>query len=234
MTYIAVCDDDKSLCSKIESIILEYSTTSPFDIDVEVFYSGSDFCKHCKLEHEFDLVFLDVVMGEMSGKEVGELIRKEMNNKKIPIAYMSVVDWYTTEFSNIQPFRFFKKPLKARDITESLDDFFEECAEGLFFEFKVNKGKHKIAVSSILYFESNNKKVKIKTLNSDIEFYGILSDIKNESFAKSFINIHKSYFVNSKQIAEYHFDYIIMNNGTRLDISRSNQKAVREKLLKSL
>ena len=223
MTYIAICDDDKNLCSKIENIILEYNKISPFEIDVEVFYSGFDFFKHCKLEHEFDLIFLDVLMEEMGGKEIGELIRKELNNKKIPIVYMSTADWYTTEFSAIQPFRFFKKPLKPRNITDSLDDFFKERNEDLYFEFKVNKSAHKVAVNSILYFESNNKKVIIKTLNNIHEFYGKLSDIQNEPFAKSFISIHKSYFVNSKQISEYHFEYIIMNNGEKLDISRSNQ-----------
>jgi len=229
MTHIAICDDDKTLCSKIESFILEYDKTSLFDIDVEVFYSGEDLCRHCKLEHEFDLIFLDIMMTEMSGIDVGNLIRKDMENKKVPIVYMSTSDWFAKDFSRIQPFRFFKKPLTNKDIKECLDEYIEDYIDdGTYFEFNVGKKTRRVAVSSILYFESSNKKVAIRTTQGDVEFYGKLSDIKKELFAKAFLTVHKSFLVNSKQISEYSFEYLVMKNGVRLDISRSNQKAIRD------
>ena len=234
MTNIAICDDDKKLCAKIENSILKYSETSPFAIDIEVFYTGEDLYRFCKLNYEFDLIFLDIILAKMDGIELGNLMRKEMNNRKVPIVYMSATDWYAKDFSRIQPFRFFKKPLTSKDIAECLDEYFEDYGDNnLYFEFSVGKTARRVAVNSILYFESNNKKVKIKTLYGDVEFYGKLCDVQNESFAKSFLNIHKSYLVNQKQISEYHFTYIIMNNGVKLEISRNNQKAVRDRLLES-
>jgi len=230
--HIAVCDDDTVLCDKIEDLIAQYSATSTSSIETEVFYSGESLCEFCKSEHEFDLIFLDVVMAEMTGIEVGQLIRKEMTNRKVPIAYMSSTDWYATDFSRIQPFRFFKKPLTYKDVKECLDEYFEEYGDDdIYFDCIVDKISRSVAVNSIVYFESNNKKIRIKTLQGELEFYGKLSDVQKEPFAKSFITIHKSLFVNTKQISEYQFEQLLMKDGSVLRISRSNQREVRNRLL---
>jgi DNA-binding LytR/AlgR family response regulator len=230
--HIAICDDDTALCDKIEDFIAKYSETSTTAIETEVFYSGEKLCEFCKAECEFDLIFLDIVMAEMTGIEVGRLIRKEMKNRKVPIAYMSSLDWNAVEFSRIQPFRFFKKPLTYKDVKECLDEYFEEYGDDeMYFECIIGKIARSVAVNSIVFFESRNKKIRIKTLQGELEFYGKLSDVQKEPFAKSFITIHKSLFVNTKQISEYQFEQLRMKDGSVLRISRSNQREVRNRLL---
>jgi DNA-binding LytR/AlgR family response regulator len=229
---IAICDDDSSICDKVEDFIEKYGEISPHEFNVEIFYSGKKLCDFCKNDHEFDLIFLDIVMKDMDGINVGNLIRKEMKNKKVPIAYMSSLDQKASEFSKIQPFRFYKKPLSYEDVTECLDSYLDERTDGeIYFEFVVEKQIYVVPISSIAYFSSSNKKVKIKTHDEEHEFYGKLSDIQGMPFAKGFISIHKSIFVNVKQITKIHFDYVVLKTSEELKISRSHQKEVRSKLL---
>ena len=39
---IAICDDDKKICTQIENTLLEYSEKSMQKIEVLVFFSGED------------------------------------------------------------------------------------------------------------------------------------------------------------------------------------------------
>jgi DNA-binding LytR/AlgR family response regulator len=93
-----------------------------------------------------------------------------------------------------------------KTVRRCLDEYFEEFADDSYFEFVAKKSQRKIAVSSILYFESSNRKIIIQTLHGSIELSGRLSDIQKESIFNGFISIHKSFLVNSRQISENHFE----------------------------
>ena len=40
MLRIAICDDEKVICTQIEKILLEYSKLNFLEVDIEVFLSG--------------------------------------------------------------------------------------------------------------------------------------------------------------------------------------------------
>jgi len=233
---IAICDDDKRLCDSIDDFIAEYIEMSSCNIETEIFYTGENLIEFCESEHEFDLIFLDILLPKMSGKNVGEIIRRKPDNKNLPLVFMSSETWEATEFSKIRPFRVYRKPMYLKDIIECLDAFFEEYTnDNQMFKVTVKKKSTPILVNSILYFESFNRKVKIKSLDKTIdgiEFYSKLDDIQDEPFSKMFLRINQSYLVNSKQIAEHHYEFLIMNNNDELPISKSYRNDVRGKLLK--
>ena len=61
MIRIAVVDDDWYISSRIERILLSYDHISTYDLDIEVFQNGLDYFKYLKNEHDFDLIFLDMI-----------------------------------------------------------------------------------------------------------------------------------------------------------------------------
>ena len=77
---IAICDDEQTICSQIEKIILNYFKTTPQKVKIEVFYSGERLCEFIEKEHSFDLIFLDIELERINGIEVGMKIREEMDN----------------------------------------------------------------------------------------------------------------------------------------------------------
>lgn len=77
---ILVVDDEKDLCE-----IIEFNLTSE-GFEVETAHSAEAALK--KPLHEFNLILLDVMMGEMSGYKMASKIRKEMD-LKVPIVFLT-------------------------------------------------------------------------------------------------------------------------------------------------
>ena len=79
MIKILVVDDEKLICEEFQDILQEDGD------QVDVAYSGLEALEKVK-ESQYDLVFLDVLMPRMEGREAFEKIRKI---SEVPIAIMS-------------------------------------------------------------------------------------------------------------------------------------------------
>lgn len=77
---ILIVDDEKDLCE-----ILEFNLISE-GFETEVAHSAEAALK--KNLHEFDLILLDVMMGEMSGYKMAAKVRKEMQ-LSVPIIFLT-------------------------------------------------------------------------------------------------------------------------------------------------
>jgi CheY-like chemotaxis protein len=76
---ILVVDDEQLICEEFKDILEDDGNA------VEVAYNGLEALKKIR-EAEYDLVFLDVLMPHMEGREVFEEIKKI---SKVPVAIMS-------------------------------------------------------------------------------------------------------------------------------------------------
>lgn len=79
---ILIVDDEKDICE-----ILEFNLSNE-GFDVELAYSAEEALK--KLNPDFSLILLDVMMGGMSGYKMAEKLRKEGNI--IPIVFLTAKD----------------------------------------------------------------------------------------------------------------------------------------------
>ena len=87
---IAICDDDKKICTQIESTLLEYAEKFMQNIEVLVFFSGEDLIEYMNKGNIFQLIYLDIEMKKMNGVDVGKYIRKILKDYATEIVYISV------------------------------------------------------------------------------------------------------------------------------------------------
>ena len=102
-----------------------------------------------------------------------------------------------------------------------------------YYEYMLDRRKHRIVSTNILYFQSNRKKLIVATATGSIETYEKLDDVMNSKIGKKFIRIHRCYAVNPLHITEFSYDEVILTNGEHLTISRSLRQLVSERLLAS-
>jgi len=82
---ILVVDDEPSIANLIK-INLEYE-----GYEIEVALNGNDAIKKAK-EFKPDLITLDVLMPEMNGFQVMEVLKNDPETKNIPVIFISIVE----------------------------------------------------------------------------------------------------------------------------------------------
>lgn len=244
MYSIGICDDGINICSFIETEILRYVEKQKIKATVEVWNSGEALQNYLQKGNSLDILFLDIELFEMSGIELGDYIRNQLENRNMQIIYISGKSSYAQSLFKTQPMDFLVKPIKGEQIIEELNLAMKILEKNKTrFEFQVGKEYYYIPYNEIMYLYSTSRIVKIiKYINDEgcinfplemdagVEFYGKLKDIIKD-LPDEFVVIHQSYIVNMKFVVKYTYEEVELVNGIKLSISKSHRKAVRQKLL---
>lgn len=180
---------------------------------LELFVSKLDFLKlegvcHSALEameflktNPVDLLFLDINMPHLSGLS----FYKSLQNPPLVIfttAYSEyALDGFEVNATDylLKPFsfeRFVKAVTRARNILS--DNLAQEN-----ITIKADKKLYQVKFSDLLFVEALGDYIKINLKNKTLVTYKTLSNIKSSLPENMFLQIHKSYIVNTKFI-----DYI--------------------------
>ncbi len=233
MFRIAICDDEQVICSQIENIILKYAAKNNEKIEIQVFYSGEELQRFLDSGDGFDLLFLDIELQLINGVEVGRRIREELDNQTMQIVYISGKDSYYKDLFDVRPMHFLQKPLDEADIIKDLRLAMKLSNKlGGIFIFKKGHEAYRKPVKDILYFESNNRAVKVVTIDGEEVFYGKLEDVYEQVAKYHFMYIHKSYIVNYFFVTKFRYEDVTMTNLEVLPISQARRKTIRELQMK--
>jgi DNA-binding LytR/AlgR family response regulator len=226
---IAVCDDEQVICSQIENIILNFAAANNEKIDTQVFYSGEELCRFLEAGQSFDLIFLDIELKLINGIEVGKRIRDELDNQILQIVYISGKDSYYRDLFDVRPMHFLHKPIEEAEIIKDLRLAMKLSDKlGGVFIYKKGHEIYRKPVKNILYFESNNREVKMVTNEGEEVFYGKLDEVFNQVAKYHFMYIHKSYIVNYFFVIKFKYEEVTMSNMEVLPISQARRKTTRE------
>lgn len=228
MFRIAICDDDNIICNRIDQIIFDYRQKNKILIETEVFYSGEDLCKYLDSENGFDLIFLDIEMMRMSGIDVGLKIRKERMDYDTKIVYITGTSQYTRQLLDLNPLLYIEKPFAEEAIIETVELALRltNQLEGVF-HFKIKKNNFKLKYRDILYFESMLRKILLVTQNGHFEFYGNLNELTDQ-LPEYFVQIHRSYIINSKMIKAFLGNSVLMQNDVEITVSQPYRNKLKE------
>lgn len=98
------------------------------------------------------------------------------------------------------------------------------------FSLKIRSQEYVLPQSKILFFESRNKKIVLRTSTQEIEFYDTLEHLQSV-LNKDFIRIHKSFLVNISLVTMVHFSNMMVhfNGGVFVPVSRTYKAVLSEK-----
>ncbi|MFR5636562.1 MAG: LytR/AlgR family response regulator transcription factor [Mediterraneibacter faecis] len=147
MYRIAICDDDIAYTEYLEKKIKEVLGKSERS-SICKYYSGEEFIGD--LELEFDLVFLDMQMGEIDGITAAIKFRKR--NQDAVLVFCTGIQLPQPEFFDVQPFRYLMKNYTENKMDEELKNIINKMIENKKEVYIVvrNDGRmDKIAIDNI-------------------------------------------------------------------------------------
>ena len=95
-----------------------------------------------------------------------------------------------------------------------------------YFYYRSKGALVKSELESILYFKSDNRKIKLHKKNKVIEFYDRLNDVIGRIDEKCFWKVHQSYLININHVKKFEDNTILLDDGSIIPISKSYIKSV--------
>lgn len=186
MEKILVVDDEQDICE-----ILQFNLETE-GYEVDVVYSAEEAMRLPLVE--YDLLLLDVMMGEMSGFQLARFLKQEPKTSGLPIIFITALDDENNVVKglNIGADDYMSKPLSMREVkarvkavlrrsnklkntVEEVEDFDDECID--FESLKINLVTKRVYV--------DNKEVQFTRL--EFELLALLVQNAGKVFSREMI-----------------------------------------------
>ncbi|HXG01616.1 MAG TPA: response regulator [Bacteroidota bacterium] len=245
ITFRAVIVDDEHLARQI---VRDYLSRHP---QIEIVAECSNGFEAVKAIDELkpDLLFLDIQMPKLNGFEVLELIGSD-----IPVIFTTAYDEFAVRAFEVNAVDYLLKPFSQERFDRALERVLalpRPAMQARLGRLKSHAqhvsaplerivvrdgGKvHVVRVEAIDYMEAQDDYVAIVTEGKKLLKQTRLAVLEESLDPKRFVRIHRSYLLNLERLSKiepYGKDshIAVLNNGTRLPISKSGFAKLKELL----
>ena len=234
---ILICEDDFAEIEKIKDYLKIVPFKYPYcRTTIDVCRSGNELLQHYKdsPNKPYDIIFLDVDLGDTNGVKVALELRKF--DRKALIVYITSHLRYITYAQETHMFRYIKKPISREKFEEVFEQLMETIqAKEKFFTYKIRHNLYRVPCKAILYFEiSGHRKITIHTANGQKqEFNGKMPNIVEELKNYGFVYAHVAYCVNLAFVREVDNkkSYVVLCGKISVPLSKHRYQQVKEMFL---
>ena len=233
MITIGIYDENKEgsdyLYETINKIMISVSNWQ-----IQIYHSKNEITENIK-DNTFVCHLLFMVLNDTNIKteETYLLIRsicETSPDTDIIFVTDSIKNIY--EYSHMHAFAYMLKPVTLEDITNELTRYLKNIHYPMkLLEVTFQRKTHKIPVDSILYIESDLRKLLIHTPKIIYHCYNKLSSMEESLKEDGFIRCHQSYLIPINKITYYTSSKIFIDD-TTIPISKAYQDKTAEVLLK--
>lgn len=236
MYIVAICDDNFVYTDYIEKLIFKAADCPKEEFIIYKYKSGEDFINSFSEGINYDLVIMDMQMGRMDGQDTAVEFRKKYRNEVL--VFCSGICHPTVKSFEVSPYRYLLKEYTDEKMISEFKKILEEVKRTRVYsdiaityrnEFRVVPAKDIVYVSirkhgSWVYtYEHKKHLVKENICNKTITM------LYDELDSGMFEYVHNSYFVNLAHVKSIYAKEIQLSGGIKLSISKSREKAFREK-----
>ena len=217
---IALCDDEQVHSTVLKKIIQRWATSQEQLINTYVYESAEAFLTEVSKGAKFDLAFLDIRMGGMSGVELAKLIRtRDMN---MIIVFVTSFFDYVLEGYEVSAYRFLVKPVTEKKILETLNAVSDIMKRRRTGSYTISTGEatFSIAKSDIVYFTTDHHYLNVHTFKEVHRIRGKLSQLADEFAKPVFMKCNRGVLLNVEHISCIHKNRVVMINKEVIPLAR--------------
>lgn len=229
MLWIAVCDDDVMECSRIAKKIREILAEMKASCTIRQFYSGRELLQS---PETFDIIFLDIIMGDMDGMRTAQTIRERAYDKIL--VFISSSREYVFDAYEVEAFQYLLKPVEEEKLRRVLQKAVRktESHSQDFIIISKERQKRKLFLDDIYYFEIRGRLIDVHGAGGVFSYYGQIGVLEKDLKGKGFFRCHKSYLVNLKYVDVYNRQELVLDHGERLGIAKRRYEEFCQEILK--
>ncbi len=230
MINILLCDDDMAMLKCIVDYIDEIKDEIGYQFEVRGYTKAKDIVRQLKKsDKKCDILITDIDMPEISGMDIAEFIRHE--NIDVILIFLTSHSEYVYESFEYAPFRYIRKEFMKTELVPALT---AACAKSYtkreqYLVTKVNGNDVRIKIRDILYFEMENRKCAIHTVDGQVYMtWEKIKTLRNEieKKDKEFIQVHSGCVVNKRYVKMIKNCEMVLDNDEKIAISRRKKQEI--------
>lgn len=222
---IAICDDEVLQLELLNHYVERWANEKDISYSVELFQSAESFHFQWLEDSSYDVILLDIEMGELDGIQLSKLIREKDN--RIQIIFITALTDYIHEGYEVDAINYLIKPISEQKFKETLNKAIgrkESKSKSIFIE---SSGVvYRVDEDSIMYVEIKNHQLHIYKKDRVIRTRKTLKEIEEILSRDEFIKPHRSYMVALKYIKKIDSKQITLRDNSLIPISRGNYEEV--------
>lgn len=224
MLKIGLLEDEQDQAERLILFLAQYRQSHPqFAYTLQRYSRALELLDH--YERDFDLLFLDIRLPDMTGMEAAHRIRE--SDRSVMIIFVTSLTQYAVEGYSVQAFDYIVKPIGYESFAAKLERALRVLSyrrPGVVLDIKTREGSLRLSADMIHYFEVFDHDLLIHTDDGIIKQWGSLSRYEKQLAEAHFARCNSCYLVNLKFVRGIYGDEVLVGND-RLAVSKSRRKA---------
>lgn len=215
---IAICDDDKNITKNLKQMLMESINVEVNAIDV---FSSADEMAFDAEDNEYDVIFMDIELGEDSGIELSKKLKAKYPASQI--VFISGFDDYYLDVYDVEHVYFLRKPITVEKLQAAVDFARKNIEERTdkYLTVSNRKSIDRVAFSAITYLEKSKRLIIVHTIDGkEYQMYGKFDELM-AVLPDTFVQCHYSFVVNMKYINSISEKKITVADQFEIPISKS-------------
>ena len=226
---IAICEDQAVQVNLLNNKIKKWANDYDIEVTINNFTTAESFLFEWEDYDKYDIIFLDIKLGKISGVELSNIIREK--NKNVDIVFVTGFFKYALHGYKVGALQYLMKPIKISDLYFCLNKTQERISnknDKYMMILETPKKYIKLNCNEIHYCIMFSPYIDIHTSSEKITVRKKISELEREIPSKYFIRCHRSYIVNLIYVKSITKDSVVLESGIRIPISRGRYKDIND------
>jgi len=228
---IAICDDEEVQRQLLAEYLREWADTAHLLLETVSYPNAENFLFQWEEDKDFDLLILDIEMGQINGVELAMKLRE--NNEQIPILFITGYEDYMAQGYEVSALHYLLKPVNKQKFFEVLARLQKKTKMENKILLQTDTGMLSVLPSDIWYIEAVGHKSNLITINDEYVLKHSISELeKILEQENGILSCHRSFLVNLQHVSSITKTEFVMDNNMRIPISRGNIRKANAAFLK--
>lgn len=225
---VAVCDDSAADREFVKEITEKWGKHCSADLHIDVFPSSESFLFHYAEVKDYDILLLDVEMGQMDGVSMAKKIRRE--NQTVQIVFITGYSDYIAEGYEVEALHYLMKPVREEKLFAVLDRAVEKLRQNeKILNLELSGEMVRLPLHEIRYLDVQKNYVTVHG-KQDYTVKRSLGDFEAE-LDDRFFRAGRGLILNLKAISRVTKQEVHLSDGTVLPLPRGGYESLNRAII---
>lgn len=227
---IVIIDDNPADTEYVSTLVTRWADAAGHKAHISTFPSAEAFLFQYEEERDFDILLLDIEMGEMNGVDLAKKVRLE--NDAVQIIFITGYPDFIAQGYEVAALHYLMKPVSE----EKLNDVLQRAATNLQKTEKrlcvtYDRSAEFVPFSRILYIEAQKQYVLIHTFDETYRMKQSFGKVLEE-LDELFYQCQRSFCVNLCHVTRIKNSSVMLKNGEEIPISRGMAEKIGKEMIR--